>query len=270
MKHSIATARRPLPTPEATPAATPVATRSRRRWLAACAGACLLGPALIARSQTSLRLARLDNVPDQAVGAEILVAVYRRAGIGVTFVDLSAKRSLLESSEGRVDGEVQRILAVQDQYPSLIAVHPSINFIEPTAFVAEGELQVDGWASISGRSIGIVRGVGSSERGTAGMNRVEAVTTMEQLMQSLVARRFDVAVNDGFSGLLVIKRLKLERSVRPLSPALEHIPLYHFLHERHRDLVPRVEKVLREMQASGELERVRQQAMARMLKEAER
>jgi polar amino acid transport system substrate-binding protein len=93
---------------------------------------------------------------------------------------------------------------------------------------------------------------------------------MEQLMQSLVAKRFEVAVNDRFSGLLVIRRLKLDRKVRPLSPALEHIPLYHFLHERHRDLVPRVEKALREMQASGELERVQQQAMARMLKDAER
>jgi len=248
----------------------PAATGSRRRWLKACAGACLLGPALITRAETSVRIARLDSVPDQAVGAEILAAIYRRAGIGITFVDLPAKRSLLESSEGRVDGEVQRILAVQDQYPSLIALHPSINFIEPTAFVTDAELQVDGWPSISGHSIGIVRGVGSSERGTAGMSRVEAVTTMEQLMQSLVAKRFDVAVNDGFSGLLVIRRLKLQRSVRPLSPALEHIPLYHFLHERHRDLVPRIEKVMREMQASGELERVRQQVVARMLKDAER
>ena len=262
MLHPITTARRL--------SLSTAAAGSRRRWLAACAGACLLGPALIARSQTGLRLARLDNVPDQVVGAEILAAVYRRAGIAVTFVDLPAKRSLLESSEGRVDGEVQRILAVQDQYPSLIAVHPSFNFIEPTAFVTDADLQVDGWTSIAGRSIGIVRGVGSSERGTAGMSRVEAVTTMEQLMQSLAAGRFDVAVNDRFSGLLVIRRLRLEHTVRPLSPPLEHIPLYHFLHERHRDLIPKIERALRDMQASGELERVRQQAMARMLKDAER
>ncbi len=262
MQHSIASACRLSP--------SQTARGSRRHWLKVCAGACLLGPAFIARSQTSLRLSRLENVPDQAVGAEILAAVYRRARIEVTFVDLPAKRSLLESSEGRVDGEVQRILAVQDQYPSLIAVHPSFNFIEPTVFVTDADLQVDGWKSIATHSIGIVRGVGSSERGTAGMPRVEAVTTMEQLMQSLVAKRFEVAVNDRFSGLLVIRRLKLEHAVRPLSPALEHIPLFHFLHERHRDLVPRIEKVLREMQASGELERVRQQAMAKSLKDEER
>lgn|GEM_PF-532822 len=259
-----------LITPTRRPSSSTAARASRRRWLRACAGACLAGPAFIAWAQPTLRLSRLENVPDQAVGAEILAAVYRHADIGVSFVDLPAKRSLLESSEGRVDGEVQRILAVQDQYPTLIAVHPSFNYIEPTVFVSDADVQVDGWKSIASHSVGIVRGVGSSERGTAGMSRVEPVTTMEQLMQSLVAKRFEVAVNDRFSGLLVIRRLKLDRKVRPLSPALEHIPLYHFLHERHRDLVPRVEKALREMQASGELERVQQQAMARMLKDAER
>src|SRR5439155_3707892 len=139
----------------------------RRRWLQACAGACLLGATGAACGQTALRFARLENVPDQFLGGEILVAVYKRLGITVEFVDLPAKRSLLESSEGRVDGEVQRILAVQDQYPTLIAVQPSFNFIEPTAFVTDANLHVDGWTSIAGHSIGIVRGVGSSERGTA-------------------------------------------------------------------------------------------------------
>jgi hypothetical protein len=77
-----------------------------------------------------------------------------------------------------------------------------------------------------------------------------------------------VAVNDKFSGILVNRKLRLDTVVRPLSPPLEHIPLYHFLHERHRGLVPQVEKVLREMQGSGELERVRQEATLRMLQDA--
>jgi ABC-type amino acid transport substrate-binding protein len=93
---------------------------------------------------------------------------------------------------------------------------------------------------------------------------------MDQLMQMLASGRIDVAVNDRFSGVLVNKKLRLDTVVRPLSPALEHIPLYHFLHERHRDLVPRVEKVLRDMEASGELERLRREITLRMLKDAEK
>lgn len=87
-------------------------------------------------------------------------------------------------------------------------------------------------------------------------------------MQSLVAGRFAVAVNDRFSGELVIRRLKLDGKVLPVDPPLERIVLYHFLHERHRDLVPKVEQAVRSMQASGELERVRRQTMDKMLLQA--
>ena len=53
---------------------------------------------------------------------------------------------------------------------------------------------------------------------------------MEQMMQMLANDRIDVAVNDLFSGLLVNARLGLDRQLRPLSPPLQHIDLYHFLH----------------------------------------
>ncbi|HKX40956.1 MAG TPA: transporter substrate-binding domain-containing protein [Burkholderiaceae bacterium] len=242
---------------------------TRRRLLIQAGGLALLSRvAGAARSETVLRLARLENIPDQYVGGEVLRAAYQRLGITVEFVDLPAKRALIESSQGRVDGEVHRILAVQSEFPSLIAVRPSINFIEPSAFVKDRDIRIEGWVSIAPYSIGIVRGVGSSERGTNGMSRVEAVGTMDQLMQMVASSRVDVAVNDKFSGVLVNKKLRLDTVVRPLSPPLEHIPLYHFLHERHRDLVPRVEKVLREMQDSGELERVRDDATLRMLRDA--
>jgi ABC-type amino acid transport substrate-binding protein len=246
------------------------AAHALRPWVAACAAGLLLCASGISQAQTVLRLARLENIPDQAVGAEILKAVYRRLDIALEFVDLPAQRALIESSQGRIDGEVQRILAVQDQYPSLIALRPSINFIEPSAFVKRVDFSVNGWNSLAPYSIGIVRGVGSSERGTSRMTKVEAVTTMEQLMQMLAAERIEVAVNDRFSGLLVTKRLRLDPAVRPLAPALEHIALYHFLHERHRNLVPKVEQAMRSMEASGELERLRQEVTARMLREAEK
>ena len=190
--------------------------RARMGWRGAAAIAwlalCVLGIA-DAQAQAPLRLARIENIPDQQVGAEILQAVYQRLGFTVEFVDLPAKRALLESSQGRVDGEVQRVLAVQSEYPSLLPVQPSINYIEPSAFVKRLDFPVDGWRSIAGYSIGIVRGVGSSERGTQGMARVEAVATMDQLMQMLAHDRIEVAVNDRFSGLLINRRLRLEMEI---------------------------------------------------------
>ena len=104
-----------------------------------------------------------------------------------------------------------------------------------------------------------MRGVGTSEDGTEGMKQVLAVTTLEQLMLALARDRIDVAVSDSFSALAVIKKLKLGSQIKLLSPRLQKNEIYHFLHEKHRDLVPKVEKVLKEMQASGELELLRKQ-----------
>lgn len=209
----------------------------------------------------TLRLARLDGVPDQWIGGEILKVAYARLGIQVQFVAVPPLRSLLESSEGRVDGEVQRILKVETQYPTLIAVRPSINFIEPAAFVKKADFKVQGWESIAPYRVGIVRGVGSSETGTRGMSRVTAVPSMEALMRMLAAERLDVAVNDRLSGVLILHQLGLAGEVHPLEPPLQRIPLYHLLHVKHVDLIGRVEEVLRGMAASGELEQIRLRAV---------
>ncbi|WP_342620151.1 transporter substrate-binding domain-containing protein [Rhodoferax sp. GW822-FHT02A01] len=216
-------------------------------------------------AQVILRLARIENVPDQQVGAEILVAVYGKLGIQLQFVDGPAKRSLIESSEGRLDGEIQRVLAVQSEYPSLIAVSEPINYIEPIAFTKSLSFAVSGWDSLRPYKIGIVRGVGSSERGVSGMPHVSPTTTMDQMMLMLNAGHIDVAVNDLFSGMLVLNRLGIQADIHPLFPMLQHIELYHFLNERHRALVPRVEGVIRQMKSSGELASLRKQITDRML-----
>ena len=215
----------------------------------------------------TLRLARLEGVPDQWIGGEILKVAYARLGIQVQFVAVPALRSLLESSEGRVDGEVQRILSVETQCPTLIALKPAINFIEPAAFVNRLDFKVQGWPSIASYRVGIVRGVGSSEVGTRGMSRVTAVPSMEALMRMLAAERVDVAVNDRLSGVLILQQLGLAKEVRPIEPPLQHVPLYHFLHVKHQDLVPRVEELLRAMAASGELEQIRARAVKALTEE---
>jgi len=247
--------------------------RSRRQLLRHCllgvVASTLVGaqPSMAA-AQTLLRLARIENVPDQAVGGEILTVVYAKLGITLELVAVPAKRSLIESSEGRLDGETQRVLDVEREYPTLVPVREPVNYIEPSAFTKRLDFRVEGWESIRPYMVGIVRGVGSSERGTRGMPRVEAAPGMEQLMEMLANDRVEVAVNDLFSGLLVNARLGLDHRLHPLSPPLQHIDLYHFLHVRHRELVPKVEAVVRQMRASGELERLRREITARMFDDA--
>jgi polar amino acid transport system substrate-binding protein len=219
------------------------------------------------QAQSVIRLARIADIPDQFVGGEMLRAVYARLNIAVEFEDVPGKRALALSSSGELDGEIQRIANLTRDYPTLLQISPPINYIEPSVFTTTLRFDVHGWDSIKDYSIGIVRGVGSSEAGTRGMSRVTATTSLENMIEMLDAGRFDVMVTDLFSGLVAVKRLKLQSRIHPLSPPIERIYIYHYLHERHRELAIKVGKVIEDMDASGELARLRESLLKQYLNE---
>jgi ABC-type amino acid transport substrate-binding protein len=216
-------------------------------------------------AQQVIRLARIADIPDQYVGGEMLRAVYAKLNITLAFEDVPGKRALALSSAGEVDGEIQRIGTLSRDYPTLIQVTPAINYIEPAVFVTKLHFDVAGWDSIKDYSIGIVRGVGSSEAGTRGMARVTATTSLENMVRMLDADRFDLMVTDLFSGQVAVRKLDLQARIHPLLPPLERIYIYHYLHERHRDLVPKVGKVIAQMEASGELAALRASLVKQVL-----
>lgn len=218
-------------------------------------------------AQSVIRLARIADIPDQFVGGELLRAVYARLNISLEFADVPGKRALALSSSGELDGEVHRIAGLAQTYPTLLQISPAINYIEPSVFTTTLRFDVRGWHSIKDYSIGIVRGVGSSEAGTRGMSRVTAATSLESMIQMLDAGRFELVVTDLFSGRAAVARLKLQSRIAPLSPPLQRVYIYHYLHERHRDLARKVGAVIQEMDASGELARLREALVKQVLNE---
>ncbi|WP_368507840.1 substrate-binding periplasmic protein [Bradyrhizobium lupini] len=229
-----------------------------RRIVVVCLLLLAAGPS---QAQEVIRLARIADIPDQYVGGELLRAVYARLNIKLEFEDVPGKRALALSSTG----EVQRIGTLSRDYPTLIQVTPAINYIEPTVFTTKLQFDVAGWNSIRDYSIGIVRGVGSSEAGTRGMTRVTATTSLDNMVKMLDADRIDVMVTDLFSGLAAVRKLNLQARIHPLSPPLERISIYHHLHERHRDLVPKVGRMIEQMEASGEIARLRETLIKQVL-----
>src|SRR3954467_14366822 len=195
-----------------------------RRIVVACLSLLATGSS---QAQSVIRLARIADIPDQYVGGEMLGPWYARLNIKLEFEDVPGKRALALSSAGEVDGEIQRIGTLSRDYPTLIQVTPAINYIEPTVFTTKLQFDVAGWNSIRDYSIGIVRGVGSSEAGTRGMTRVTGTTSLDNMVKMLDADRIDVMVTDLFSGLAAVRKLNLQARIRPLSPPLERISIYH-------------------------------------------
>jgi len=142
----------------------------------------------IARAQQPLTFTQIVDTPDQVIGAVIVKAAYEKLGIPVKFSILPGKRALAESSAGRADGEVHRILEIGDEYPTLLRVPTPINYIEPSVFSKKHDFEVTDCTTLQGYRIGIVRGVKHSQICTQGMDKVFVGDNLTSVMRIVKCR----------------------------------------------------------------------------------
>ena len=225
---------------------------------------CMLGLPLICHGQQTLIFAQIINTPDQVIGAEILRVAYGYLSIPIEILPISGKRALIESSEGRLDGEVHRIINIAHEYPTLLRVPTSINYIEPTVFSNGKNITIKDCSSLTGYKIGRVRGVKHAEICTKNMKKITIYNNSRILIDNLILNRIDFIITAKVNGLMHLKKIG-NQSVLALSPSLSHLPVYHYLHEQHIHLVQKLDAIFRKMKSSGELESIRERIIAKML-----
>ena len=208
---------------------------------------------------SALTISKMENTPSAIVWANVLNEVYKRAGIPVEFVDMPTERSLFQSSQGLIDGELVRIYTVGEKYPTLIRVPTPFTYFESRAYARSPDTQkgIDryGWSALKNLRVGVVRGLKYAEIDLDGINDVVRIDRTEQLYRMLERGRIDVALSTDVSGFFLIRKLKL-KSVYLLEPSLRRHDLYHYLHEKHKQYVPLLDRTIRAMKASGELPRL--------------
>lgn len=223
----------------------------------------VLTPGLV-QAQGKLVFSGIQGSVNSDISFAVLKRAYKKLGYDVEFIPLPGERALQRSNSGQVDGELFRIGNLQKRYPNLLQVPTSINVLEGIAFSRDKTLALNGWKSLSPYRIGIQGGIKFAERGTQKMKPV-VVDTNAQLFKMLNAGRIDIAVAARVNGLVTMNKLGLQ-NVHVLQPALQEYPLYHYLHSKHAPLVPRLDAVLSEMHASGEIARFRQDSLADLVK----
>ena len=192
------------------------------------------------------------------VGAMIVKEVYGRLKIPVKIIDMPAKRALISAQEGSVDGDLSRIMRIQEIAPSLIRLSPHVNKIEGVLYSKNPDLKIDGLDSLKDYRIGIRRGIQWSSDATKGFQHVVVAHDNESLMQMLNLDRIDVVITARFIGMVKLKKLNLDQVIYAIPPPLKTFRLYNYLHIKHRQLVPIIEDLLVKMYISGELQKLRE------------
>lgn len=215
------------------------------------------GLSMPAFAGAALKIATMES-PDHELIKRVVGKAYERLGVPVTFVEMPGKRALVESAKGALDGELSRVYQVGEDHPSLVRVPTPVFWFEPTVFTRELDFRVDGWQSLKGYRIGIERGMVYAERGTHGFPSVLSVDSPSSLFRLLELGRVDLVVYSDLNGIYMIHKEGLT-SIRALSPGIERIEAYHYLHKKHADLVPKLDKIFKSMHASGEIEAMRKE-----------
>jgi len=214
------------------------------RRLVMCAVFCVFALTNVAPAQETLRLSSFEapNLTPKAL--RILTRAYAELDIRVETVMASPRRALLDSSAGRTDGELVRVRNVGAAKKSLVRVDVPIIVARTYAFAVKPELRGKSFNEIKHLRVGHVAGARFAVELARGFTEIWTAETPEQLFEMLRRDRIDLVIAGEGTGQRLSRELDMSE-VFVLRPSLRTVAFYHFLHESHVDLVPKIEKVLR-------------------------
>lgn len=224
------------------------------------AAALLLGalpwpPAGAQAKLPELRIAAVQKDALSWVAARLLTEIYRAAGLQLVIEPLPAVRAGMVVQGGQLDGELVRIQSYGQQHPQLLRVEPAYYRLSVQAYsMPARRLRVTSRMDLRLYSLGAVRGLSYVPELTAGHPALTQAQNAEQLFRMLQAGRLDLALESSVTAGYVLDQLALRDATA--SPELARYELYHYLHPRHRELLPRLSEAIRRLKASGELEQL--------------
>lgn len=209
----------------------------------------LISHTALAKSEQILFFSALGDGPKY-----VLKEAYSRLNIAIKVKLMSGERALWMANEGIADGDLIRIANIHQRYPNLLMVPTPVFFIEQVAFTKKIVFPVNGWESLSPYHIGTIIGMKVVEDATKGMN-VVTFSSYQQVLQSVHNGQTDIGVLPRINTLMEIKKLQLT-DINILEPSIMSIPLYHYLHNKHKDLLPKLEQVLQTMEKEGMIKKL--------------
>lgn len=219
---------------------------------------CLLFGTTLSGANDVIELSSLYD-PVSEVSEKILTEAYSRLDVTIKIRRFPAQRALVQSNNGNTGGEVNRVQGIDKEYVNLIVVPTPVNYFEGVVFSKNLTFPVNGWNSLKPYRIVIRIGSKFAEKGTKGMT-LHRVPTYSQAFRLLNQDRADICIASRLTGLLQIKELNLT-GIKAIDPPLVRTNLFHYVHKKNKDIIPKINSSLIEMHEEGLIEKIRTQCI---------
>jgi len=179
----------------------------------------------------------IKNLIEQEVGRIIIPEIYKKLDLDVSIKPLPAKRAQLMARAGKKDGEIMRIWTYGIENPTTIRVPTPYYSLETMAFIKKNSgVVINTKDDLKKYKLAKVRGVKHTNNVTIGMPFVRDV-----------------------DGILIIKKLGY-KDIDAINQPLANLALYHYIHESKKNIIPKVDAVIKKMIVSGEMEKLIKEA----------
>jgi polar amino acid transport system substrate-binding protein len=184
----------------------------------------------------------------------ILTSAYDQLGIEIEFKFYPASRGVLVANSGLYDGETFRGMDFIDEENNLLPVMVVVAEVDWWVYSKHVQFKVDGYQSLAPYRVSSRRGILAADNILQFSRKKQMLNTFKQALQTLDAERVDLAIIPARVALKILKDTPM--NIYPLKPPIRVDKLYHFLHKKHKGLIPKITKVLKEMEKSGEIKRL--------------
>ena len=185
---------------------------------------------------------------------QLSAEIFKRLNIKLTFIRLPSQRALIHANKGIDDANIARIKGLEKKWPNIIRVPESVITWEFTAFIRGQNTKINGWNSLKSYSVGHMNGWQIYEKKAAVAKKVIKSNSPRQLFELLKNGRIDLALFERSQAPYWFNKLKY--SARPLTPPLAVKPLYIYVHKKHKNLVPKMAKVISEIKQDGTYQKI--------------
>ncbi len=211
---------------------------------------------LIGTGFTQDRLVFNALVTGSEVYEAIITEAYKRLNIKVKFKTLPLERALQFSNSGLIDGETVRGVEVLKLNPNIIKVPTILDSIPMYVYTSDKDILITMISELEDYSLVILRGMIKAEDITR-LYEPRIANNIFSMYKMIDTGRVQIA----FTAMLHTDAEIFDmgyHNIIKIEPPLFYQPLYHFLHKKHKDLIPKVDKVFQEMKDDGTIDKIKE------------
>jgi polar amino acid transport system substrate-binding protein len=147
-----------------------------------------------------------------------------------------------------------RIWSYADENKEMIRVPTPYYSLQTMPFsLASNQLNIVSKDDLKRYKLAKIRGVKHTDNITNGLSHVVEMNSTENMFKILQSGLVDVVLTNTTGGQLILKKLGYQNII-PAKMPLAVFPLYHYIHQKNKKLVPLINQEIMRLRQSGELE----------------